>query len=240
MTMLFDREAINKQIYSGYAKIVTGPFYVNSWAYDATIEPIPHDPAGARELLDEAGWIDADGDGIREKDGVKFEFDFSISSGSTTARRFAELLQEGCRKAGIVVNIRRLEGATFFDKMFKGEYDATALAWRLDADPDMYDTFHSTQVPPIGINHTFYNNPEVDKLLEQGRAEFDRDKRKQIYHRVHRLVHDDQPYTFVNSVPEKRPISKRIGNVTFSPDGPFNFYPGAIYWYAKDAAEQTE
>ncbi len=98
----------------------------------------------------------------------------------------------------------------------------------------MYDTFHSTQVPPIGINHTFYSNPEVDRLLEQGRVEFDHDRRKQIYHRVHRLIHDDQPYTFINSVPEKRPISKRIENVTFSPDGPFNFYPGANYWYTKD------
>jgi peptide/nickel transport system substrate-binding protein len=123
--------------------------------------------------------------------------------------------------------------------MFKGEYDATALAWRLENDPDVYDTFHSSQVPPIGLNHAFYSNPQVDSLLEAGRVEFDRAKRQVIYHQVHRLIHEDQPYTFVNSVPEKRPLNKRIGNVVMSPDGPFDFHPGAAYWYIKNDAAQA-
>ena len=239
MTMLFDRETIDKELYSGYAEIVTGPFYIKSWAYDPSIEPIPFDPEGAKKLLDEAGWIDGNNDGVREKDGAKFEFDFFIISGSETGRRYSELLQEQCRKAGVIVNIRQLEGATFFDKMFKGEYDATALAWRLENDPDVYDTFHSSQVPPIGLNHAFYSNPQVDSLLEAGRLEFDRAKRQAIYHQVHRLIHEDQPYTFVNSVPEKRPLNKRIGNVVLSPDGPFDFHPGATYWYIKNDATQA-
>jgi len=239
MTMLFDRGTINKELYSGNAEIVTGPFYVKSWAYDSSIAPIPFDPEGAKRLLDEAGWIDSDNDGVRDNDGTKFEFDFFIISGSETGRRYSELLQEQCRKVGVIVNIRQIEGATFFDTMFKGEYDATALAWRLENDPDVYDTFHSSQVPPLGLNHAFYSNPQVDSLLEAGRVEFDRAKRQAIYHRVHRLIHEDQPYTFVNSVPEKRPFSKRIGNVVLSPDGPFDFYPGAAYWYIKQDVAQA-
>ncbi len=239
MTMLFDRETINKELYSGHAEIVTGPFYIKSWAYDSSIAPVPFDPEGAKKLLDETGWIDGNNDGVREKDGARFEFDFFIISGSETGRRYSELLQEQCRKAGVIVNIRQLEGATFFDKMFKGEYDATALAWRLENDPDVYDTFHSSQVPPLGLNHAFYSNPQVDSLLEAGRVEFDRVKRQAIYHRVHRLIHEDQPYTFINSVPEKRPFSKRIGNVVLSPDGPFDFYPGAAYWYIKKEVPQA-
>lgn len=239
MTMLFDRGTINKELYSGNAEIVTGPFYIKSWAYDPSIAPIPFDPEGAKKLLDEAGWIDGNNDGVREKDGTKFEFDFFIISGSETGRRYSELLQEQCRKAGVIVNIRQLEGATFFDKMFKGEYDATALAWRLENDPDVYDTFHSSQVPPIGLNHAFYSNPQVDSLLEAGRVEFDRAKRQAIYHQAHRLIHEDQPYTFVNAVPEKRPLNKRIGNVVMSPDGPFDFHPGAAYWYIKNDAMQA-
>jgi peptide/nickel transport system substrate-binding protein len=240
MTMLFDRQTINDELYSGFATIVTGPFYFNSWAYDRSIDPIPFDPDEAKRLLDEAGWVDQDNDGVREKDRVRFVFDYFITSGGQTARRFAELLQEECQKAGIVVNIRPLEGATFFDKMFKGEYDGTALAWRLDNDPDIYDTFHSSHVPPIGLNHTFYSNSDVDSLLELGRVEYDRDSRQEIYHKVHRLIHEDQPYTFVNSVPEKRPINKRIKNVVVSPNGPFNFYPGAIYWYVKEDTKQAK
>ena len=84
------------------------------------------------------------------------------------------------------------------------------------------------------MNHTFYSNAAVDSLLELGRREFDQEKRAALYHEVHRLIQEDQPYTFVNAVPEKRPISKRIGNVVLSPLGPFNFYPGGNYWYIKN------
>jgi peptide/nickel transport system substrate-binding protein len=232
MTLLFDRRTLNEKIYSGYAELVSGPFYINSWAYDKSIDPLPFDPARAKQLLDEAGWIDSDGDGIRDKDGVDFEFEFS-STGSRIALEFAQLLQEACAKVGITLKIRRLDGATYFGKAFKGQYDACALSWRLDNDPDVFEMFHSSEVPPIGLNHTFYSNSQVDSLLELGRVEFDTARRQEIYHQVHRLIHEDQPYTFVNSVPEKRPISKRIGNVVISARGPFLFFPGANYWFIR-------
>jgi peptide/nickel transport system substrate-binding protein len=236
MTELFDREKINAKLYSGFAKLVSGPFYIFSWAYDRSIKPWPYDPDDAVKLLEEAGWVDHDGDGIRDKDGIKFEFELLLPSASRVGQQYGQILQEACAKVGIRVKLRMLEGATFFDKVDSGEYDACALAWRLDIDPDLYDTFHSSAVPPRGLNHGFYSNPKVDSLLEAGRTEFDQDKRAEIYHQVHRLIHEDQPYTFVNTVPEKRVISKRIKNVIISQDGPFNFYPGAAYWYVDDGA----
>ena len=129
------------------------------------------------------------------------------------------------------MKIRRLEGATFFEKVDQGRFDACMLAWRLDLDPDIYDTFHSSQVPPKGLNHGFYSNARVDSLLELGRITFDRQARAAIYHEVHRLMHMDQPYTFINTVPEKRPIHKRVKNIVISPNGPFDFYTGSRYWY---------
>jgi peptide/nickel transport system substrate-binding protein len=234
MTKLFDRESINAKIYSGYAKMVSGPFYINSWAYDRSVKPHPFDPEDAKRLLEEAGWTDTDGDGIRDKEGLKFEFEMLIHAGSTIAKQFAELLQEECRKAGIGMSIRQLEGATFFGKVDKGEFHACMLAWRLDLDPDIYDTFHSSQVPPKGLNHGFYSNAKVDSLLEVGRTVFDQSERQRIYHEIHNIMHVDQPYTFINTVPEKRPINKRVKNIVISPNGPFDFYPGANYWYIEE------
>ncbi|MBI4720641.1 MAG: hypothetical protein HY770_05380 [Chitinivibrionia bacterium] len=239
MTELFDRETINVKLYSGYAKLVSGPFYINHWSYDKSVKPWPFDPLDARRKLQTAGWVDHDGDGTLDKDGIKFEFEFIIKSGSITGQQYAQVLQEECAKAGIVVQIRMLEGATFFEKVDKGEFDACALAWRLDIDPDIFDTFHSSQAPPMGLNHGFYSNPEVDKFLEMGRVEFDQKKRAEIYHQVHRLIHEDQPYTFVNTVPEKRPINKRIKNVVISADGPFSFHPGSNYWYIDNNQAQA-
>jgi len=229
--MLFDRESINAKIYSGFAKLVSGPFYINSWAYDRTIKPHPFSPSRARELLDEAGWVDSNGNGIRDKDGHEFEFELVITAGGNTAKQFAQLLQEECRQSGVVVKIRQLEGATFFDRIDSGDFDACMLRWRLDLDPDVFDTFHSTQIPPVGLNHGFYNNAKVDSLLEAGRTTFDQARRTEIYHAIHRVMHEDPPYTFINTVPEKRPINKRIKGVIISPNGPFDFTPGANYWY---------
>ena len=236
MTFLFDRESVNNKIYAGYARLVSGPFYINSWAYDKTVKPHPFDPERARQLLDEAGWKDTDGDGIRDKDGKKFEFELSIAHGSNTASQFAQLLQEECGKSGIRVNIRQVEGATFFDRIGKGDFDACTFGWVLDLDPDVYDTFHTSSVPPNGLNHGAYSNASVDSLLVEGRREFDQEKRAAIYHRVHRIMHMDPPYTFVNSVPDKRPIARRIQGVKLSPRGPYDFWPGADYWWIDDNA----
>jgi peptide/nickel transport system substrate-binding protein len=231
MTLLLDRESINAKLYSGFARAVSGPFYVNSWAYDKTVKPWPFDPTEAKALLDAAGWKDSDGDGVRDRDGHKFEFELNIVHGSNIAAQLAQLFQEECGKAGVRVDIRQVEGATFFDRIDKGEFDASVLGWTLDIDPDVYDTFHSSMSPPNGLNHGFYKNASVDSLLEAGRVEFDPDKRAAIYHRVHRIIHEDQPYTFINAVPEKRPIAKRIQGVVVSFNGPYDFWPGADYWW---------
>jgi peptide/nickel transport system substrate-binding protein len=228
MTLLFDRESVNTKIYSGYARLVSGPFYINSWAYDKTVKPLPFDPAAAKALLEEAGWKDTNQDGVREKNGKRFEFELNIISGSAPAAQFSQLLQEECGKAGVRVNIRQLEGSSFFDRIDKGEFDAAMLGWRLDLDPDVFDTFHSSMTPPNGLNHGFYSNREVDSLLVAGRAEFDPAKRAAIYHRVHRIMADEQPYTFINAVPDKRPIA--FSGITISPMG-LDFWPGANYWW---------
>jgi peptide/nickel transport system substrate-binding protein len=235
MTMLFDRESINTKIYSGYARLVSGPFYINSWAYDKTIKPWPFDPESAKRLLDEAGWTDSNGDGIRDKNGKKFEFELMIAHGSNTAAQFSQLLQEECGKAGVRVNIRQVEGSTFYDRVEHSEFDAAMLGWRLDLDPDVYDTFHSSMTPPTGLNNVHYSNARVDSLLVAGRREFDQSVRERIYHEVHRLIHEDEPYTFINSVPDKRPIAKRIHGVKIAWSGPYDFWPGASYWWVDDA-----
>ena len=80
MTLLVDRNTINKHLLKGLGKIVTGPFYILGPQYDPNIKPWPYDPKRAEQLLDEAGWIDHDGDGIRDKNGVPFRFKYMIVS----------------------------------------------------------------------------------------------------------------------------------------------------------------
>ncbi len=101
MTQLIDREMIIKHLTKGLGRIVTGPFYIFSKQYDSSIEPWPYDTARAKELLDEAGWIDRDGDGIRDKEGRSFRFKFMVVSGYQEWEQLARLLKDGMAKAGV-------------------------------------------------------------------------------------------------------------------------------------------
>jgi len=167
------------------------------------------------------------------------EFELGHAHGSSIAMQFAQLFQEECTKAGIRVHVRPTEASTYFERIEKSDFDAAFLGWRLDLDPDVFDTFHSSMTPPNGLNSVQYSNARVDSLLVAGRREFDQGKRERIYHQVHRLIAQDQPYTFINTVPDKRPIAKRIHGISFAWSGPYDFWPGANYWWVDDGSPET-
>src|SRR5207302_1482931 len=101
MTMLIDRQKIIENIRLGLGKIGVSPIDLNSKNFNPDLKPLPYDPKRAGELLDEAGWKDHDGDGIRDKDGMKFKFEFLGSTGSTIYKQLSPVMAEAFRKEGI-------------------------------------------------------------------------------------------------------------------------------------------
>ncbi|MDO8643973.1 MAG: ABC transporter substrate-binding protein, partial [bacterium] len=138
MTRLINREAILEKLNFGLGKIVTGPFYLESDSYDPSVPVIPYDPAEAKALLAEAGWKDSDGDGVLDKGGKPFEFEFLIPSGSRFSERLGTILKEDMAKAGIRVTIHSLEWALFTKNLDDRKFDAVTLAWSLGFDQDPY------------------------------------------------------------------------------------------------------
>jgi peptide/nickel transport system substrate-binding protein len=213
MTMMLNRQAILDKLLFGLGAIVSGNFFVNGPDYDRGILPYPHDPAAARKLLAEAGWKDTDGDGILDRNGQKFSFVFTISAGSKFAERLATIMKEDFSRAGIVVDIQRFEWAVFVQKLQERNFDAVTLAWSMpwgDADP--YQVWHSTQING-GSNFVGFANAEADSIIERSRMEFDPARRQAMFHRFHRIVHDEQPYTFLYCNPSLAVVSKRFDNV---------------------------
>lgn len=216
MTHLVDRQAVLDNILYGLGMVVTGTFYVNSADYSPDIAPLPFDPVVAVRLLDESGWIDHDGDGIRDKvvDGVpvKFAFTYMHPSGSSTGAKIAVLLQEQLKKVGIEMNIQNLEWATFTQRLENAEFDAVTLGWSLGIEQDPYQLWHSTQNKG-GSNFISYANSEVDAVIEQARTEFDASRRAELYHRFNAIINEEQPYTFLFCTPSLAIVDKRIHNV---------------------------
>ncbi len=208
-------------VFHGLAIPVAGPFLPGSSAADPSIEPIPFDPEKARTLLEEAGWRDTDGDGVRDKviDGARVPaaFDLMIYSDSRSFRTIAEIIQEEYRKVGVRVQITPAEWALFLEKLNSKEFDAAMLGWATGwTKTDPYQLWHSSLADvPASSNHVGYRNAEVDKLIEQLRVTMDDAGQQELYHRIHRLIYEDQPYTFLFSEKATAGYDTRIENVEF-------------------------
>src|SRR5206468_1282671 len=140
--------------------------------YNPRIKPLPYDPKRAMQLLDEAGWKDHDGDGIRDKEGVPFKFEFLGAFSSPFTKQLAAILKEEYRKAGIEMTERLLDFSVFYSSVLEHKYDAAASAWVLPLEMDPYQIFHSSSIPNRGSNWVAFRNGESDRLLEEARIEF--------------------------------------------------------------------
>ena len=218
LTHLVNRDLILQQILFDLGAVVTNPFYINSPEYDKSITPFPYDPKKASELLEQAGWTDTNNNGIRDKDGVEFKFEFLIPAGSETGEKIATILKEELDKTGISMDIRKTEWAVFTTRLMERKFDAVTLAWSMGVESDPYQIWSSTQAEK-GSNFVGFINEEADSLIEAARKEFDRDKRIEMYRRFSEIVHEEQPYTFMFCNKSTVAVNKRFENVLVHPFG---------------------
>lgn len=233
LAMSYDRQRIIDALYHGAARPMTGPFPPDQWANDPSVKPIPFDPAGARRMLEAAGWKDTDGDGILERGGRKLSFEILYPAGDTIGTAQSQIFQAALRPVGVEMRIRTMDGAAFFDRIMRGEgFDAAMMAWSLDPDPDVYPLFDSKQLPPAGLNIVHYSNPQADRLIEESRYMMDPARRTELFHQIHRLLAEDQPYLWTVQVAIIHAVRHRVHGVRDSKGlSLFFWYPGPREWW---------
>lgn len=217
----------------GMGKAATGPFPAQSWAYNSKIKDYEYNPEKSKELIASLGWEYLARDGYFYKNGRRLEFNLLSNQGNKMRSLSAEIIQAHLKKIGIKVNIRIIEWSSFVNQFInKKNFDAVILGWGLGRDPDQYSIWHSGQSKEGGYNFISYSNPEVDRLLEEGRREFDRSKRLKIYHRVHELIFDDVPYVFLYYPEALTVVHKRFNGPEAAPLGiGWNFHK---WWSPKN------
>jgi len=213
MTHIVNREQIVSHLLKGYGQRITGPFFIKGSQNDPSVEPWPYDLEKARRLLDEAGWIDTDGDGLRDKNGVPFRFKVMYSSENALYKRLVKLLKDEAAKVGVEVVPDPYEWSVLVPRLSDREFDATIMGWGGDVLEDFYQIFHSSQIGNRGANYVGFNNPQADTLLEQIRRTLDETKRIELCHQLHRILHEEQPYTFLFTRPTFRFLDRRFENV---------------------------
>jgi peptide/nickel transport system substrate-binding protein len=187
-----DRDAIITHLRRGLAIRAAGILPPVSWAFEAGVFTFPYDPAKARALLDEAGFRDPDGDGPEPR------LRLSLKMSNLEFNRLqASVIQENLRAVGIALDVRTYEFATLYADVLKGNFQLYTLQWvgGAVADPDILRrVFHSSQVPPTGFNRGFFENAEVDRLLDAAAIETDETRRRELYAAVQRVVAEEAPY----------------------------------------------
>jgi peptide/nickel transport system substrate-binding protein len=185
-----DRERIVKDLLRGHGVPSDTMFGEGHWARATNLPSYPYDPGKAKQLLDAAGYKDPDGDGPQ----TRFTLNFKTST-DTEANLRAQMIQQMLQQVGVKVEIQSSEFGTFLEDVQKGNFQMYSLSRNGIADPDFYYViFHSKSFPPEGQNRGYYSNPRVDQLIMDGRATFDRAKRKQVYGEIQRIVQEDLPY----------------------------------------------
>jgi peptide/nickel transport system substrate-binding protein len=219
-----DRETIIHDLLLGQARIAHSILPEESWAYSAG-QTYTYDPEKAKQLLDQAGFHDPDGDGPQ----MRFQEPLVLKiSTSAATRQYAGVIQDYLKRVGIPLEIESLENATITDQQIKGNYQMMSrVSVGGNQDPVfLKDLFATSGIPTAdrtGFNRTRYSNPELDPILEEAANTADREKAKSLYGKAQEIISRDVPMFPLWYPNIMVPASRKVGGIQVKGDGDWAF-----------------
>lgn len=223
-----DRQKLIDTVMHGQGLIAHSPIMPHSWAYDADVRQYVHDPALAIQLLEQAGWLDSDGDGIRDREGVKLAF---VLLGKDKAK--LDAISAMWAELGVQTEAQAvsLPGLTA-DFLVPRTYDAALVDWELSGDPDPYPLWHSTQAK-TGQNYAGWDNRAADEAIEQARSLPHREARRIHYVEFQRVFADELPALLLYYPVYTYGVRDKIHDVQMGPlNTPGDRYRSLANWYS--------
>ncbi len=220
-------DAIIKGIYKGGCVPAATSFTLPGfWFANPKVKPYTYDVELSRKLLDEAGWKTGP-DGIRAKDGKRFEIDILTNQGDTSREKLVVYLQTALKAIGVEVHPKIVEWNTLFDDYVDaGKFDAFVSGFSGSRYPvnNYYKTGHY-------LNAGKYSNPHLDKLMKGIRETFDQKKQRDLSFEIQQILSDEQPYTWFVFKSQADAVSKNVKGAKYLP------YRGAYEMYMWSVAK---
>ncbi|MDD5543592.1 MAG: ABC transporter substrate-binding protein [Acidobacteriia bacterium] len=215
-----DIPAIIKYLWRDQGIPASGILPPSVWAYEPHVELYPHNLPLARRLLDEAGYPVPP----KSPSAPRFTLTYKTST-EELSRLEAIVIQQQLREAGIQVEIRSFEFATFYSDIIQGRFQLFSLRWIGDnLNPQIFESvFYSKNIPPGGKNRGHYSNPRLDELIEKSRSEMNQEVRKQYYSEIQKILADDLPYISLWYVNNVCIANRRVKDIHLTPSGDFDF-----------------
>jgi peptide/nickel transport system substrate-binding protein len=183
-----------------------------AWSAAGEVKPLPFDPADSRRLLEEAGWTDANGDGIRDKDGAPLRFRMLVQASDVKAKKASILVQAAWKDVGVQLDVDNVEEKTFSDRAHSKDFEA--ILWGFGANPKVDISQEWRSDGPY--NWTSYHNPDVDALIDQAIGEVDVPTSQAAFRAAQAKIYADQPVTFMFWIDDFSAISARFQDTAYN------------------------
>ena len=203
-------------MYSGQATRQVAQISSLKKTYNDTLKLIPLDLEIAKQMLDNEGWIDTDGDNIRDKivDGEKLQLSFKLSyMSSPTSKEIVLMIKESMYKAGINLLPNPMDFSLFYKNAAAHKFDAMLGGWGGSASySNPMQLWHTTSWATQGSNFCGFGDAESDALIEEANTSLDYEKHKEALWKLQSKIYEEQPYIFFYASKNKIAIHKRFDN----------------------------
>ena len=224
-----DRKKMVDMVYMGRGQLIDSPVYAELPEHNPELYQFDHDPAKAEAMLNEAGFMDSDGDGLRNDPatGKDISLVMILPTEWTELFKASTIMKEQLKEVGLEMEIKTMDNDTYYELAYAPEDDEFDLTWEeFDAGPNydwIWDYFYSYEGGGEGWNASYYNNPDFDELVDTMRAEIDPDKRRQYLMEIQRVLVDELPKGIMFRGPMLDPVNTRL-------EGYVNFMGGISSW----------
>lgn len=226
-----DRQGLVDAIMGGHGIVAHTSVPPYHWAYDPDVDLLPYDPALARRLLDRAGWVDTDGDGVRDKDGQRLAFELRTNEGSQLKADALDVVQSQLGAVGISVTTRVVEFGTFIQQLIDRDFEAAIGTWNNDFKLDDWSTFHS-DADTAQYGWGSIDDDELAMYLDTLMLVPDREEAQPLWSAYQGRLAELQPYTFLYFDDRIHGINERLRDVVMDVRG--DFVNVAEWWISSD------
>jgi peptide/nickel transport system substrate-binding protein len=225
IALAFDRFTLNENLLLGLTQPPIGGWDAFPALNDPSVEVYPYDPDEAKRLLDEAGWTDTNGDGVRDKDGVELVLRYLTTTREIRVDTQA-VAQQQLAEVGIQLDLQALDSELLFagyadsGPVATGEYDVAEYSDAPDWPDPNWSDWRCDQIPtdeaPDGENWFYLCDETLDALLQQQQTQVNAEERQQTFHEITKLMYDNVYWLGLWQDPDYWLVGPRLSNVSFS------------------------
>ncbi len=197
IALAIDRHALVRNALDTLAVLARGPLPRTSWAWDSTVTMVAFDRAAAGAALDQAGWSDANGDGVRERNGAPLRLSLLVPSVSATRRQMATVLQEQLKQVGVEVVVEAVDPSVLLPRLGTGKFDAFIHVWQSDASPSTMGQAWASDDLERSQNYGWFVHPGVDSTITRAIAAGSLATARPLYRQATQLIVDEAPAVFL-------------------------------------------